>query len=86
MIHKYEDKLLSFIDENIEIASEDDLFAGGYLRGHISLSVAHCEENMIDDVVVMRAVIEKSLNDTKSELSPLDQVLVQDYWAKILDL
>ena len=40
MIIEFEEKLLEVIDARIENASDDELFAGGYLRGHISLSVA----------------------------------------------
>ncbi|NMV42294.1 YfcL family protein, partial [Vibrio parahaemolyticus] len=38
MIIEFEEKLLELIDARIETASDDELFAGGYLRGHISLS------------------------------------------------
>ena len=37
MIIELEEKLLEAIDETVQTASDDELFAGGYLRGHISL-------------------------------------------------
>ena len=49
MIHDYEQKLLQLIDDNIDSATDDELFAGGYLRGHISLAVADCEQQGITD-------------------------------------
>ena len=42
-IHDFEHKLLGLIDAMVATASEDELFAGGYLRGHISLAVARAE-------------------------------------------
>ena len=49
MIIEYEEKLLETIDSRIQDASEDELFAGGYLRGHISLSAASCEEEGVEE-------------------------------------
>ncbi len=37
-IQEYEEKLLKLIDDGIDTATDDELFAGGYLRGHISIS------------------------------------------------
>ena len=42
-IHDFEHKLLGLIDAMVATASEDELFAGGYLRGHISPAVARAE-------------------------------------------
>ena len=39
-IHDFEHKLLGLIDSMVATATDDELFAGGYLRGHISLAVA----------------------------------------------
>ncbi len=39
-IHDFEHKLLGLIDGMVATATDDELFAGGYLRGHISLAVA----------------------------------------------
>ncbi|TWD40537.1 YfcL protein [Vibrio crassostreae] len=83
MIIEFEDKLLEVIDARIENASDDELFAGGYLRGHISLSVASCEEEGIEDVAEVKARIEKSLDDARSELTPADRTIVNDLWVEL---
>ncbi|MEZ9698897.1 YfcL family protein [Vibrio sp. 10N.261.46.E12] len=83
MIIEFEEKLLEVIDARIENASDDELFAGGYLRGHISLSVASCEEEGIEDVAVVKARIEKSLDDARSELTPADRTIVNDLWVEL---
>ncbi|CAV17905.1 YfcL family protein [Vibrio sp. 10N.222.54.F12] len=83
MIIEFEEKLLELIDARIENASDDELFAGGYLRGHISLSVASCEEDGIEDVAEVKLRIEKSLEDARSELTPADRTIVNDLWVEL---
>ncbi|CAH8184881.1 MULTISPECIES: YfcL family protein [Vibrio] len=83
MIIEFEEKLLEMIDVRIATASDDELFAGGYLRGHISLSAASCEEEGIDDVTIFKARIEQSLEQARSELSPADRVIVFDLWTEL---
>ena len=84
MIHDYEQKLLQLIDDNIDSATDDELFAGGYLRGHISLAVADCEQQNITDIAQMQQKVKRSLLDAKSELSPSDWLLVQQYSDKLM--
>ena len=84
MIHDYEEQLLQLIDDNIDSATDDELFAGGYLRGHISLAAADCEHQRIDDIAVMQQKVKQSLLSAKSELSPSDWQLVQQYSDKLM--
>ncbi|WP_261902932.1 YfcL family protein [Vibrio fortis] len=86
MIIEFEEKLLEVIDARIENASDDELFAGGYLRGHISLSVAACEEEGIEDVAEVKVRIEKSLEDARAELTPADRTIVNDLWVELQNL
>ncbi|PSW60618.1 hypothetical protein C0W54_14165 [Photobacterium kishitanii] len=83
MIHDYEQKLLQLIDDNIDSATDDELFAGGYLRGHISLAAADCEQQGVIDIAQMQLKVKQSLLDAKSELSPSDYVLVCQMWQNI---
>ncbi len=83
MIIEFEEKLLELIDARIATASDDELFAGGYLRGHISLSAAACEEEGVDDVADFKARIEKSLDDARAELTPADRIIVSDLWNEL---
>ncbi|WP_047048836.1 YfcL family protein [Vibrio mexicanus] len=83
MIIEFEEQLLNAIDEGIESASDDELFAGGYLRGHISLSAAACEEEGIEDLAEFESRINKSLENARSELTPADQVIVGDLWLEL---
>ncbi|MGR5176221.1 YfcL family protein [Vibrio hangzhouensis] len=83
MIIEYEEKLLETIDSRIQEASDDELFAGGYLRGHISLSAASCEEEGVVDLSVFKTRIQDSLDAAKSELSPADRLIVNDLWTEL---
>ncbi|KJF90565.1 YfcL family protein [Photobacterium leiognathi] len=81
-IQEYEEKLLKLIDDGIDTATDDDLFAGGYLRGHISLAAAECESENESQLSEMKEKVEQSIADAKSELSPSDYVLVCQMWQK----
>ncbi|MGR5284998.1 YfcL family protein [Vibrio maritimus] len=83
MIIEYEEKLLETIDSRITQASDDELFAGGYLRGHISLSAASCEDDGVVDIGEFKTRIQASLDEAKSELSPADRVIVNDLWTEL---
>ncbi|WP_261857323.1 YfcL family protein [Photobacterium sanguinicancri] len=85
MIQQYEEKLLTHIDHMVETASDDELFAGGYLRGHISLSAASCEQNDINCVEEMKTAVDASIAQAQSELSPADQVIVKAMWESLKD-
>ncbi|PSU29845.1 YfcL family protein [Photobacterium lutimaris] len=83
MIQQYEEKLLTLIDQMVETASDDELFAGGYLRGHISLSAAHCELEGTSSIEVMDAKVVESMADAQSELNPADQLIVKEMWQQL---
>ncbi|CAI2293043.1 YfcL family protein [Vibrio parahaemolyticus] len=83
MIIEFEEKLLELIDARIENASDDELFAGGYLRGHISLSAASCEEDGINDVEELKSRIANSLEEARAELTPADRVIVSELWQEL---
>ncbi|EKO3394009.1 YfcL family protein [Vibrio fluvialis] len=83
MIIEFEEKLLELIDTRIATASDDELFAGGYLRGHISLSAAACEDDGVQDVEELKNRIEQSLEAARSELNPADRVIVSELWREL---
>ncbi|MBP2698830.1 YfcL family protein [Photobacterium lucens] len=83
-IQEYEEKLLQLIDDGIDTATDDELFAGGYLRGHISLAAAECESQNESQLSVMKEKVEQSITDAKSELSPSDWQLVLQYSDKLM--
>lgn len=83
MIIELEEKLLEAIDQTVATASDDELFAGGYLRGHISLSAADCEAEGVQEVAEFKQRIQGSLEQARNELTPADQVIVADMWQSL---
>lgn len=84
-IHDFEHKLLGLIDSKVATATDDELFAGGYLRGHISLAVARAElegKTLVRDV---KSYVLRSLNEAilQGELSEEDEKLVQAMWIRL---
>ncbi|HGM5490238.1 TPA: YfcL family protein [Serratia fonticola] len=85
MIAEFEARILALIDDMVEHASDDELFAGGYLRGHLTLAVAESEENDEHSAEQLKVRVESSLDKAikAGELSPPDQVLVLGMWEKL---
>ena len=73
--------LYNFLDKQVEQdASADELFAGSYLRGFISLAGSDFgDESQVLTVQLAENVSEK-LQAARTELSPQDRQIVQDYW------
>ncbi|WP_417614879.1 YfcL family protein [Oceanisphaera sp.] len=86
-IFEFEQQLLSEIDSNIATATDDQLFAGGYLRGHITLSVAQCEIDGRNHVRDVKTRVNHSLNQAilSGELNEQDQKLVLSFWAELIN-
>ncbi|WP_058912729.1 YfcL family protein [Entomohabitans teleogrylli] len=85
MIAEFEARILALIDDMVEHASDDELFASGYLRGHLTLAVAeleagedHCAQAVYQNVTHS---LEKAIH--AGELSPRDQALVLEMWDKL---
>ena len=83
MIQEYEEKILDLIDVMVDTATDDELFASGYLRGHISLAAADCEQDGIEDLDALKVRVDGSLKDNANELTPSDQVLVANLWSSL---
>ncbi len=85
MIEKIEQHILNHIDHMVESGTEDQLFAGGYLRGHITLSVALLEQQRKVAAEDLQFQVEQSLSEAieAGELSPPDQVLVMALWQNL---
>ncbi|WP_410014177.1 YfcL family protein [Sodalis sp. C49] len=87
MIVTFETRILALIDDMVEHATDDELFAGGYLRGHLTLAVAEAEENNEHTLEALhdrvQACLAKAIGN--GELSPPDQVLVLGMWHRLYE-
>ncbi|CAG9423661.1 YfcL family protein [Providencia alcalifaciens] len=87
MLADFETRILTRIDDMVEHASDDELFAGGYLRGHLTLAVAELEEENESSVDALYQRVELSIQNAikAGELTPPDQILVLGMWKTLLD-
>jgi YfcL protein. len=82
MIAEFESRVLALIDDMVEHASDDELFASGYLRGHLTLAVAELEHGDDHSAAAVSRNVTDSLEKAiqAGELSPRDQALVLGMW------
>ena len=82
MIAAFEARNLALIDDMVEHASDDELFASGYLRGHLTLAVAELEEGDDHSADAVHQKVTESLQKAigAGELTPRDQALVTGMW------
>ncbi|MGG7444729.1 YfcL family protein [Kosakonia oryzendophytica] len=85
MIAELESRILALIDNMVESASDDELFAGGYLRGHLTLAVADLESGEDHSHEAVYAKVTHSVETAiqAGELSPRDQALVLGMWESL---
>ncbi|PKH24455.1 hypothetical protein CIG19_08450 [Enterobacterales bacterium CwR94] len=85
MIVEFESRILGLIDAMVEHASDDELFASGYLRGHLTLAVAELEHSGEHTPDALQAQVLHSLENAirAGELSPRDQQLVVGMWDNL---
>ena len=76
--------LYQYLDDLFEQDVDSDiLFAGGYLRGFVSLSTTNFgDEQQLISTPLLDMVSEK-LAQAKTELSPQDNVIVQNFWLAL---
>ncbi|MDC9582541.1 YfcL family protein [Xenorhabdus sp. PR6a] len=87
MLAEFETRILAQIDDRVEHASDDELFAGGYLRGHLTLAVAELEQEGANTVEQLHQRVEESIHKAikAGELAPPDQILVLTTWQALLE-
>lgn len=85
MIDEFETRILGLIDDMVEHASDDELFASGYLRGHLTLAVAEVELSGEHTQEALEQQVQLSLHKAieAGELSPRDQALVIGMWEQL---
>nr|WP_318384051.1 YfcL family protein [uncultured Enterobacter sp.] len=82
MIAEFEARILALIDGMVDTAGDDELFASGYLRGHLTLAIAELESGNDHSAEAVYAQVSVGLEKAiqAGELSPRDQALVLEMW------
>lgn len=85
MIEHLEQQILEDMDQGVEGATDDELFASGYLRGHLTLAVAQLIDFSTSTPVSLDSQVQQSVHQAMAagELSPADQRLVLQLWQKL---
>lgn len=77
-------EIYQYLDNLFEQDVDGDiLFASGYLRGFISLSATEFGDEQQNITPELLASINHQLTEAKTELSPQDNVIVQNFWLTL---
>lgn len=75
-----------FFDQLVPVATDDELFAAGYLRGHVDLAVGTLQlTEQPFSVATLLQQVNSSLQQAiaQGELNAADELLVQDIWQRL---
>jgi hypothetical protein len=76
--------LYHYLDEQVSLdVSADELFAGSYLRGFISLASSEFGDESQTLTQALALSINEKLAAARSELTPQDYQIVQNYWQHL---
>lgn len=88
-VQTYIQQVAQFLDDMVQRASDDELFAGGYLRGHFDLAVGRLElaEQQFERAE-LAGTVQQSLDlaIASGELTEHDQHLVLGLWQQLQQL
>jgi|TARA_B110000211_G_scaffold26350_1_gene26893 hypothetical protein len=82
----YIDAAQQYYDDLVIKATDDELFAGGYLRGHFDLAVGYAEvEQLAISIDQLNETVEQSLVKAyrNGELNEEDKALVVRLWEEV---
>ncbi len=88
-VQAYIQQVAQFLDDMVQRASDDELFAGGYLRGHFDLAVGRLEltEQEFERAELVGTVQQSlDLAIAGGELTEQDQHLVLGLWQQLQQL
>ncbi|TMP39015.1 YfcL family protein [Pseudoalteromonas rubra] len=88
-LQAYIEAAQQFFDELVDRANDDELFAGGYLRGHFDLAVGYAQvEELTLSVDELNAKVEASLVKAyrDGELNEEDKHHVVTIWERLKQL
>ena len=85
----YINAMADYFDQSVATASDDQLFAAGYLRGHIDLAVGTLQlqdQPFCVDTLQQQVALSLQQAISAGELNDADQALVVDIWQHLQQL
>ncbi|RJG47707.1 YfcL family protein [Motilimonas pumila] len=84
-MHDFYHAIEQVIGDILDQGDDDELFASGYLSGHLSVALAKCEEQELEAKQDFISEMSKSLQQAyhAKELAPPDQALVEQMWLRL---
>ena len=81
------EQIQAFMDSMVDDGSDQELFVAGYLSGHFSLAVSHCELTDARTITELDNSMRNSLQNAfdNDELQANDQQDAWQFWQKCLD-
>ena len=79
-------QMSDYFDNSVAHLSDDELFASGYLRGHVDLAVGQLqltEQAFSADDIMTAVDASLAVAIENGELNHADELLVQSIWQKI---
>ena len=79
-------QMADYFDNSVAHLSDDELFASGYLRGHVDLAVGQLqltEQAFSADDIMTAVDASLAVAIENGELNHSDELLVQSIWQKI---
>lgn len=83
VFNQYVAALEQVFDQAVINGTDDELFASGYLRGHVDLVVAQLELSAQAQVSAVMPAVIASVEAARHELSPADYLHIQAFLAKL---
>jgi hypothetical protein len=79
-------QMSDYFDNSVAHLSDDELFASGYLRGHVDLAVGQLqltEQAFSADDIMTAVDASLAVAIENGELNHADELLVQSIWQKL---
>jgi hypothetical protein len=79
-------QMADYFDNSVAHLSDDELFASGYLRGHVDLAVGQLqltEQPFSTEEIVTAVDTSLALAIAKGELDNSDELLVRSIWQRL---
>ncbi|MCG9746926.1 MULTISPECIES: YfcL family protein [Shewanella] len=83
MLEQYEQALDEWIATKVTGGDDDQLFASGYLQGHVAVVLSELEVEESQDYQALDTKMQACLETAKSELEPADLALVINAWNEL---